>query len=99
MMEAESEADVRSCFCAAAISYMLRTALPEEKEIDYGFDREKVANYILSECVGYQGGFGYAGNPESHAGLTYCALGTLYMIDWKLTRIQWERCLEFCVMN
>jgi hypothetical protein len=47
MMQVESEQDVRSCFCAAAVSFMLRTVL---KSDDYGFDREKLGEYILAKC-------------------------------------------------
>jgi prenyltransferase beta subunit len=49
--------------------------------------------------MGVQGGFTYDKNYESHAGLTYCALATLELIEWKLTKPQWDRALEFCIFN
>ena len=96
MMAIESEADVRSCFCAASVSFYLRRVT---KSSDYGFDREKLGNYIVGKCLGYQGGFTYAGNPEAHSGLTYCALGTLCLIDWKLSKHEFNRCIEFAVFQ
>ena len=83
MISVESEKDVRSCYCAAAISYMLRKAL---KTKSYGFDREKLGNYLTEVCIGVQGGFTYDCNYESHAGLTYCALAALELIEWKLNK-------------
>ena len=44
MMETESENDIRSCYCAAAVSFMLRKVLKSE---NYGFDREKLAEYVV----------------------------------------------------
>jgi geranylgeranyl transferase type-1 subunit beta len=82
MMQIESENDIRSCYCAAAVSFMLRKVL---KTTDYGFDREKLGSYVVNTCIGIQGGFTYDTNFESHAGLTYCALATLEMIEWKLS--------------
>ena len=61
---------------------MLRTADPRLTE--YGFDRQRLVDFILGRCLGYGGGFTFAGNFESHSGLTYCALATLKLLDYEL---------------
>jgi len=59
----ESETDTRASYCAAAISKMIRATLPkEEQDIDYGFDKEKLVHFLMTECLGYAGGFTFAGN-------------------------------------
>jgi len=43
-------------------------------------DVDKLLAYIQS-CRSYDGGFGWSILSESHAGLTYCALGCLKLIS------------------
>ncbi|KAL1958797.1 hypothetical protein VTO42DRAFT_3916 [Malbranchea cinnamomea] len=74
--EIEGDRDLRFCCCAAGIRYILRgqdeAFLKDLEDIDV----QRLAEYVRS-CQAYDGGFAGAPANESHAGLTYCALGTL----------------------
>lgn len=48
MLPTESDGDLRSCYCAAAITYMLTKALEKEGKVaELGFDRIKLIEYVL----------------------------------------------------
>ena len=83
---------MRFSYCACAISFILN---------DWsGIDVELLKKYIKN-CFGYQGGFGWIDYAESHAGLTYCALGCLKLIslsdknDIALEKEDKNRLIEF----
>mmetsp|Transcript_105923 Transcript_105923/g.146532 ORF Transcript_105923/g.146532 Transcript_105923/m.146532 type:complete len:203 (+) Transcript_105923:267-875(+) len=94
MLTVESDEDVRACYCAAAISYILKVV---NKEETYGFDVQAMHRFLLDKCIGYQGGFTFEGNHESHSGLTYCATGALLMTGHKFDERATNRLLEFCM--
>ena len=79
MIPFESETDLRSCFCGAAIYHILTFHHPELKK-KLGLDIKLLESYI-NRCRHYQGGFGSETNFESHAGLSYCAVGALKMLE------------------
>jgi len=83
----ESEGDLRSCYCAVAISLMCKIALKNEKGIiaEWGFDTQKLIEFIL-KCRTVQGGFGFENNPEAHSGLTYCAVASLNILGYKFEK-------------
>ncbi|WEW60317.1 geranylgeranyl transferase type-1 subunit beta [Emydomyces testavorans] len=72
--------DLRFCCCAAGIRYMLRGRDVEYlKHVD-DIDIQKLVSYV-ENCQTYDGGFAQAPWLEAHAGLTYCALGTLSFLQ------------------
>ncbi|KAI9923644.1 Geranylgeranyl transferase type-1 subunit beta [Aspergillus wentii] len=74
--EIEGGRDLRYCCCAAGTRYMLRgkngQGVEEVKDINVG----KLVEFIEA-CQTYDGGMSEAPFCESHAGLTYCAVGAL----------------------
>lgn len=76
MLPNNSESDLRSCYCGAAIYYLLTYNRPNLKS---GFDKNSLANYI-NKCRSGSG-FGNVTNWESHSGLTYCAVASLTMLE------------------
>lgn len=94
MLPVESEADLRSCYCAAAITYIVTFGRKELVEY-IGFDEKKLINYIES-CRTFEGGYGDALNFESHAGLTYCAVAQLKLLGQPQVAYP-ERLINFCV--
>lgn len=92
VLPVRSETDVRFSYCACAISYILN---------DFsGIDINALKDYIVS-CVGYQGGLSWSPYGESHAGLTYCALGSLKLMDKLDSEIYdiKEKLVEFLIMR
>ena len=94
--ESESEMDVRSTYCAAAVYFMITTSLNEaERKIvaddpdEYSFDQKKMIRGLREECEGLSGGFTTTPNYESHSGLTYCALAALKLLGQKLTPLRY----------
>ncbi|EEA22763.1 geranylgeranyl transferase type-1 subunit beta [Talaromyces marneffei ATCC 18224] len=71
--------DLRFCYCAAGIRYLLRgphgTGVKDIRDIDV----VKLVAYIQS-CQSYDGGLGETPFREAHAGLTYCAMGALTLL-------------------
>ena len=105
-LQAESEHDPRSCYCAAAILYMVTKALSKNEREQvladpdaYAFDKEKLAAYLLDQCQGYTGGFSDQDSYESHSGYTYCALAALKLLDVKMAASDYERTIEFLAMR
>lgn len=75
--KSESEADVRSAYCAAAITYILTY---KHTDLKVGYDITKLVEY-LQTCRSFTGGFGDTNNYESHSGLTYCAVSALKLLN------------------
>jgi prenyltransferase beta subunit len=98
----ESEADVRACYCGVAIATMCRVVIKKETDeeaVSWGFDRSRLVDYIMNKCKTPQGGFGFEGNPESHSGLTYCAVASLKMLGVELEAHVWLEIVDFCLMR
>ncbi|KAK2748262.1 hypothetical protein FQN57_000920 [Myotisia sp. PD_48] len=74
--QSDGTRDLRFCFCAAGIRYILRGKegknLPDVADINVS----GLISYVES-CQVWEGGFAESPLNESHAGLTYCAIGTL----------------------
>lgn len=66
------EDDIRGCYCALSIAYLLNIATTQ---LTSG-----VAEYIKS-CQSYQGGISNIPNAECHGGYTFCALAALDLLD------------------
>ena len=75
-MPVESEDDMRFVYCGCVIQHILRELVKTEEDF---LDRDSIIEYI-SSCQNYEGGFGWNPFSESHAGLTYCAVGSLKLI-------------------
>jgi prenyltransferase beta subunit len=96
LLPVESEADMRSCYCAAAITFILTDGRRDSDLLSsVGFDEQKLKNFVLSS-QNYAGGFGDPYNCESHAGLTYCAVACLKLLGDSYID---QRVTEFCVMR
>ncbi|KAK0739033.1 terpenoid cyclases/protein prenyltransferase alpha-alpha toroid [Apiosordaria backusii] len=80
--------DMRHCYIAASIRWMLRGGVKEgEPGWVEDFDTEKLASYILSSQT-YDGGFAGSSQEEPHAGYAYCAISALSLLDrplWEVT--------------
>lgn len=94
----EAETDLRSAYCAAAITFILTAnqSNNEKQHLNVGFDINKLVNYIES-CRSFQGGFGDPYNLESHTGLTYCATAALFLL--KKDIIEKDKLVEFLMMR
>ncbi|KAL3417867.1 prenyltransferase and squalene oxidase [Phlyctema vagabunda] len=74
----EGGKDMRYCYCAAAVRWMLRDDL--RKDDVHDIDVEKLVDHIRSGQT-YDGGFSESSQHEAHAGYTYCATAALSMLD------------------
>ncbi|KAK4100429.1 terpenoid cyclases/Protein prenyltransferase [Parathielavia hyrcaniae] len=73
--------DMRYCYLAASIRWMLRGDVREGEPGWVGdFDTEGLARYI-SRSQTYDGGFAGSSAEEPHAGYAYCAIGALSLLD------------------
>ncbi|KAI5305055.1 hypothetical protein KEM56_005400 [Ascosphaera pollenicola] len=76
----EGAVDLRFCCCAAGVRYILRgkdeAYLRDVEDIDVN----SLERYVVN-CQAYDGGFSSSPSNESHAGLTYCAIGTLHFLN------------------
>ncbi|KAK4241207.1 terpenoid cyclases/protein prenyltransferase alpha-alpha toroid [Achaetomium macrosporum] len=73
--------DMRYCYIAAAIRWMLRGDVREgQPEWVEDFDTERLVKYILSSQT-YDGGFAGSSQEEPHAGYAYCAISALSLLD------------------
>lgn len=80
MLPEESEADMRSCYCAAAIIFILTDGRRDKQLLGtIGIDEQKLREFVDS-ARNYGGGYGDPYNFESHAGLTYCAVACLKLL-------------------
>ncbi len=67
-----------------------------QKKLD-AINTRKAADFILS-CQNFDGGFGSKPGSESHAGLIYCAVGTLSILSktrHQILMIKIELLIEF----
>ncbi|EAW11160.1 protein geranylgeranyltransferase type I subunit CDC43 [Aspergillus clavatus NRRL 1] len=72
----EGSRDLRFCCCAAGTRYILRGRKGGGLEGVGDIDVDKLVEFIKA-CQTYDGGMSEAPFCESHAGLTYCAVGAL----------------------
>ncbi|GAD96369.1 geranylgeranyl transferase beta subunit, putative [Paecilomyces variotii No. 5] len=72
--------DLRFCYCAAGIRYILRGGNGRDVDDIKDVDIEKLLSFI-EECQNYDGGMAESPFCEAHAGLTYCAIGALSFLD------------------
>ncbi|KAL2194076.1 terpenoid cyclases/protein prenyltransferase alpha-alpha toroid [Corynascus similis CBS 632.67] len=77
--------DMRYCYIAASIRWMLRGDVKEGEEgwVE-DFDTQGLARYILGSQT-YDGGFAGSSQEEPHAGYAYCAIAALSLLDRPLT--------------
>lgn len=76
----ESEEDMRFVYCACAIKKILEMKGFKGKS---SLNEERIAEYIQS-CQSYDTGFSWTPFGESHAGLSYCALASLVLLQKEL---------------
>lgn len=73
-MHQNGEVDVRGCYCALSVCYMLN------------MDSKKIADtcdlvQFVHRCQSYEGGIGGEPGNEAHGGYTFCAYGALELIE------------------
>jgi prenyltransferase beta subunit len=84
LLPVPSEADMRSCYCAAAITHILTNSRKNtDLLLQVGFNQEKLKAYVQSS-LGLSGGYGDPWNFESHSGLTYCAVACMKLLGQEL---------------
>ncbi|RDW77101.1 hypothetical protein BP6252_05154 [Coleophoma cylindrospora] len=71
--------DMRYCYCAAAVRWMLRGELQGEKAVE-DIDVDKLVGHIRAGQT-YDGGISESSQHEAHAGYTYCATAALALLD------------------
>ncbi|KAL8789863.1 MAG: hypothetical protein Q9213_000931 [Squamulea squamosa] len=74
--EAHSGRDMRFCYCAAVIRWILAGGTGKEDE---DIDVDGLVRFIEASQT-YEGGFANGPFHEAHAGWTYCALGALSLL-------------------
>ncbi|KAK4162399.1 geranylgeranyl transferase type-2 subunit beta [Cladorrhinum sp. PSN259] len=74
--------DMRYCYIAASIRWMLRgdVASQDDKGWVEDFDVDGLKRYILRSQT-YDGGFAASSEEEPHAGYAYCAISALSLLD------------------
>ncbi|KAG0650703.1 Geranylgeranyl transferase type I subunit beta [Hyphodiscus hymeniophilus] len=72
--------DMRYCYVATAIRWMLRGGGPSKEEQKEDIDVEKLVDHIRSGQT-YDGGISESTTHEAHAGYTYCAIAALSLLD------------------
>ncbi|AEO60100.1 hypothetical protein MYCTH_2308957 [Thermothelomyces thermophilus ATCC 42464] len=77
--------DMRYCYIAASIRWMLRGDVKEGEEgwVE-DIDTQALTRYILGSQT-YDGGFAGSSQEEPHAGYAYCAIAALSLLDRPLT--------------
>ncbi|KAI4249495.1 MAG: hypothetical protein L6R42_008966, partial [Xanthoria sp. 1 TBL-2021] len=73
--EAHSGRDMRFCYCAAVIRWILASGTIEEEDIDV----DGLVRFIEASKT-YEGGFANGPFHEAHAGWTYCAIAALSLL-------------------
>ncbi|KAL9047089.1 MAG: hypothetical protein Q9214_000249 [Letrouitia sp. 1 TL-2023] len=71
--------DVRFCFCATSIWWMLGGDRQKKKELTKSINVETLLSFIKASQT-YDGGFAKAPSNEAHAGWTYCAVSALSLL-------------------
>ncbi|KAL9614772.1 MAG: hypothetical protein Q9167_000763 [Letrouitia subvulpina] len=71
--------DVRFCFCATSIWWMLGGDRQKKKELTKSINVEMLLSFIKASQT-YEGGFAKAPFNEAHAGWTYCAVSALSLL-------------------
>ncbi|RFU26714.1 hypothetical protein B7463_g9622, partial [Scytalidium lignicola] len=74
----EGGRDMRHCYIATAIRWILRGDSKDNKAFDINVER--LINHIRSGQT-YEGGISESSEHEAHAGYTYCAIGALSLLD------------------
>ncbi|QKX62651.1 uncharacterized protein TRUGW13939_09812 [Talaromyces rugulosus] len=74
--EIEGGSDLRFCYCAAGIRYLLRGPHKNDVPGVEDIDAARLVSFIQSS-QSYEGGLAEASFCEAHAGHTYCGIGAL----------------------
>ena len=69
------EVDVRGCYCALCVCYML--GMPEGRLVVEASDMGR----FIGRCQGHEGGIGGEPGNEGHGGYTFCAYGALALAE------------------
>ena len=90
-----AECDLRSAYCAAAITFIL--TFNHQNLLEHnGYSIPKLVGYIKS-CRAFAGGFGDPNNFESHSGMTYCATAALKLLNQEVD--SQLKIIEFCILR
>ncbi|KAI4102307.1 MAG: hypothetical protein LQ339_004662 [Xanthoria mediterranea] len=81
--DAHSGRDMRFCYCAAAIRWILASGTTEEEDIDV----DGLVRFIEASQT-YEGGFANGPFHEAHAGWTYCAIAALSLLGTLHPRVK-----------
>ncbi len=66
--------DLRMCYCAVGITYILQTGLEKDEKLPFN---ESALVGFIANCQGHDGGFGQSPMLEAHSGLNFCAVAAL----------------------
>eukprot|EP00697_Spironema_sp_BW2_P018033 gnl/Spiro4/9894_TR5246_c0_g1_i1.p1 gnl/Spiro4/9894_TR5246_c0_g1~~gnl/Spiro4/9894_TR5246_c0_g1_i1.p1 ORF type:complete len:431 (+),score=103.85 gnl/Spiro4/9894_TR5246_c0_g1_i1:106-1398(+) len=83
----DGEIDVRGCYTAIAVGYLLNVLTPE---LVAGVDA------YVARCQTYEGGLGGEPGNEAHGGYSYCGLAALYLIR-RVDALDTDRLLAWMV--
>ncbi|XP_014259826.1 geranylgeranyl transferase type-1 subunit beta [Cimex lectularius] len=87
-----SEKDMRFVYCACCICYILK---------DWSFDIDKTVRYI-QKSMSYDYGYGQGPDLESHGGVTFCAVASLFLmgkLDTTLSQEQLQGLRKWALMR
>ena len=82
---------MRFCFCAAAIERILSEKFTGASSLD----RESIIAHI-QDCQTSDGAYSWTPWGEGHAGLTWCAVGTLRLFD-RTDLVDTDRLVSWCL--
>jgi geranylgeranyl transferase type-1 subunit beta len=68
--------DLRTCYCAVGVAYILQKGLVEELPFE-----EKALLRFIANCQHHDGGFGQSPLLEAHSGLNFCAMAALECLN------------------
>ncbi|KAK9466684.1 terpenoid cyclases/protein prenyltransferase alpha-alpha toroid [Lipomyces arxii] len=74
------ERDLRFGYCSNAARWIIGGDILSKQGLAPDINIDTAKEYIRS-CISYDGGIGMGSGTEGHAGLTYCAVGTLNLLE------------------
>jgi protein farnesyltransferase subunit beta len=86
------EVDVRGCYCALCVCYML------------GMDGSKIVDGcdmldFVRRCQGYEGGIGGEPGNEGHGGYAFCAYAALVLAEEQGWFVSDDKCSYMCAID
>ncbi|TVY85943.1 Geranylgeranyl transferase type-1 subunit beta, partial [Lachnellula willkommii] len=72
--------DMRHCYVASAVRWMLRGDVPAGEKVEGDIDVEGLVGHLRNGQT-YDGGISESSSHEAHAGYTYCAIASLSFLN------------------